>query len=147
MAITRDEEMNKDLEQIIEESKRLDGLATEGPWDVDGETICAYYSVLDNGQTCSLPIAELDFDNQEDLDDEGESETARNNALFTIFARTALPALVAEVERLQRVVDQALYIADLRIVTDGLIKSNDNGSDMPFNYPDLYAELKAREGE
>ncbi len=67
-------------------------------------------------------------------------------------SRTALPALVAEVERLRRCLDQAVDISELCLhysagasTPDGIDGYFDGWDPQPDGRPDLYAELKARE--
>lgn len=82
-----------------------------------------------------------------------------NHIQFPVFARTALPALVAEVERLRRVVDQAVEMAAIHALPE-VDAEDDHGNPLYYpaglacthsnirgtdEHPDLYAELKARE--
>ena len=156
--------MTPDIQALIAEAKRLDSAADSGPWatKITGSGESQYCDIVQADDTCAIVC--VMSDSYRELD----------NAEFIAHARTALPALVAEVERLRRCLDQAvdatkvLYTALDDIDTfDDMYKDDTayreavrqrhvrrfdiavtDGYKLEFqdHRPDLYAELKAREG-
>lgn len=130
--------MTPDLTALIAEAKRLDGLATEGPWEAyDNDNYTQVQTYVDEDMLCVM----------------GDTDARKEDAEFIAHSRTALPALVAEVERLRRCLDQAVDISELCLhysagasTPDGIDGYFDGWDPQPDGRPDLYAELKAREG-
>lgn len=140
--------MTPGLLAIIEESKRLDGLATEGPWSKFGLTIqketitnepwtgCGYTSVIAEGFIHKLRGMSV--------------EDAHSNAEFIAHSRNALPALVAEVERLSALVDALqIDLTNLACLGNGVAYGNSTGNKLAIDALRKIAEshgIQAREG-
>lgn len=110
-------------QETLDKLKELHGKATPGPWEARTESLT--YGHGDYGRVAAGPSAYCHVPSQIDADAELIAET-----------RNALPDLLAEIERLNRVVDQA-------IKTGGLDRQYAlNHTSEPT--PDLAAELRAR---
>lgn len=131
-----------ELDNLIVESKRLDSAADSGPWAtlIQGNGESQYCDIVQAEDTCAIVCVM------------SNSYRELDNAEFIAHSRTALPALVAEVERLRRCLDQAVDISELCLhysagasTPDGIDGYFDGWDPQPDGRPDLYAELKARE--
>lgn len=81
-----------ELDNLLAESKRLDSAADSGPWAtlIQGSGESQYCDIVQAEDTCAIVC--VMSDSYRELD----------NAEFISHSRTALPALVAEVERLRK---------------------------------------------
>jgi hypothetical protein len=151
--------MTPDLLALIEESKRLDSAATEGPWVAEhcpGDADGRLRYIKKPGRFATVARVELPQIEEYEIDGGPKvcwskcNQIMNANSQFIAHSRTALPALVAEVERLQRVVDQAVAFTEVSTREDappGLVENPCVLRDYYIDeHPDLYAELKAREG-
>lgn len=98
--------MTPELLALLAEAKRLDAAATEGPWEcdsIDTPFRLAYGEVIGGD----------DSGDREVFADDGNTQIAvlylaedgpntQDNAEFITLSRTAVPAFVAEIERLQK---------------------------------------------
>jgi fructose-specific phosphotransferase system component IIB len=100
--------MTPDLTALIAEAKRLDSAADSGPWatKITGSGESQYCDIVQADDHCAVVCVMWNSDRELD------------NAEFIAHSRTAIPALVAEVERLQRVVDQAVEFARLKYMPE-----------------------------
>ena len=103
--------MTPDIQALIAEAKRLDGLATEGPWEYQEARIAPYSPSKEDmlkfidecwGENPDAQGWGAVFSEGKVICVLGNGPTTQALAQFIAHSRIALPALVAEVEWLQK---------------------------------------------
>lgn len=77
--------------------------ATPGPWEVSHDyTLSGPITITPDGKKCAEWIAEIDWDNRDDVDEEGYSERASADACAMIAARSSEDLLRQAADELER---------------------------------------------
>lgn len=144
-------ETNQITPEELAELRELCEKATPGPWEVD-RVACTHVQSGRRG-VASTGGYSTNLEDWEKVKDENE-----DNAKLIAASRTALPRLLDEVERLRKVVDQAIEGSQVGVKTEselclGWSTRNDieheiirfyYGFALICNAPELYEELKRR---